>query len=158
MVQKEPAVQAVLRSHRAALDVQFRRVAGEGTEQQPPVMSVDSFVKELSARKVTMDVTIHPPPAVTGQPQQSYHSNLSWMDAKGAFVTAQKGGPAAEARPNPSTSPNPDPYPHPHPHLYPRPNPNRRAGTRGGAKRSTLRSSSCASRCAGTSSTRRSSR
>ena len=45
MVLKEPAVQAVLRSHRAALDKQFRRVAGEGTAQRPPVMSMDSFVK-----------------------------------------------------------------------------------------------------------------
>ena len=117
MVQKEPAVQAVLRSHRAALDALFRRVAGEGTEQRPPVMSMDSFVKELSARKVTMDVTVHPPPAVTGQPQQSYHSNLSLLDAKGAFVTAQKGGPAAEARPSPTTSP------HPYPHLSPLPSP-----------------------------------
>ena len=137
-------MQAVLRSHRAALDALFRRVAGEGTEQRPPVMSMDCFVKELSARKVTMDVTVHPPPAVTGQPQQSYHSNLSLLDAKGAFVTAQKGGPAAEACPSPSTSPSPHPYPYPYPypypHLYPSPNPNRRVGTRRGARRSTLRS------------------
>jgi hypothetical protein len=136
MVQKEPAVQAVLRSHRAALDSQFRRVAGEGTEQRPPVMSMASFVNELSARKVTMDVTVHPPPPVTGQPQRSYHSNLSWMDAKSAFVAAQKGAPAAEARPNPNPNPSPDPdpnpypHPHPHPHLYPSPNPTRRAGKR----------------------------
>ena len=51
MVQKEPAVQAVLRARRGALDAEFRAVAGEGGVGKPALMSMDAFMKELFERK-----------------------------------------------------------------------------------------------------------
>ena len=36
------------------------------------------------------DVVVHPTPAVSGTTPPDVHTNLSWLDAKGAFVTCQQ--------------------------------------------------------------------
>ena len=51
------------------------------------VMSQDIFLADLHSRHVTKDVTVLPTPVVTGTLLPSRHSNLSWLDCKGAFVT-----------------------------------------------------------------------
>ena len=50
---------------------------------------MEAFNQELVDRKVTRDVVVKPTPAVTGQPMETVHSNLSWLDAKGAFVAGR---------------------------------------------------------------------
>ena len=43
------------------------------------------------------DIKVRPTPAVQGELLPQVHSNLSWMDAKGAFVTCQKNEEALDA-------------------------------------------------------------
>ena len=40
--------------------------------------------------QVTKDITVRPTPAVTGDVPPPVHSNLSWLDAKGAFLSCQE--------------------------------------------------------------------
>jgi hypothetical protein len=53
------------------------------------VMSMDLLQDELTSRRVTKEITIHPTPKVKGDSYAPRHCNLSWLDAKGAFKTAQ---------------------------------------------------------------------
>jgi hypothetical protein len=53
------------------------------------VMSMDMLQDELSARRVTKEITVNPTPKVKGDVLKPRHCNLSWLDAKGAFTTAQ---------------------------------------------------------------------
>jgi len=53
------------------------------------VMSMDMLQDELSARRVTKEITVNPTPKVKGDVHPPRHCNLSWLDAKGAFTTAQ---------------------------------------------------------------------
>ena len=55
------------------------------------VMNMDMLQDELSARRVTKEVTIKPTPKIQGMEYPERHSNLSWLDAKGAFTTCQNG-------------------------------------------------------------------
>ena len=45
---------------------------------------------DKGSRRIVREITITPTPAVKGMVMPSYHSNLSQLDIKGAFVTAQK--------------------------------------------------------------------
>ena len=47
------------------------------------------FCDELFERKVTREITVDPTPIVKGVPLAPRHSNLSWLDAKGAFAACQ---------------------------------------------------------------------
>ena len=68
----------------------------EGNE----VISMEVFCEDMGqqgkgdadkgARRIVREVTIKPTPAVKGMTMPTYHSNLSQLDIKGAFVTAQK--------------------------------------------------------------------
>ena len=53
------------------------------------VMSMDMLQDELSKRRVTKELTVNPTPKVKGDVHPPRHTNLSWLDAKGAFTTAQ---------------------------------------------------------------------
>merc|ERR1712185_826081 len=53
------------------------------------VMNMDMLQDELTARRVTKEITVNPTPKVKGDVHPPRHSNLSWLDAKGAFTTAQ---------------------------------------------------------------------
>ena len=55
------------------------------------VISMDMFNQDLVDRGVTKDIMVKPTPAVVGVPLPEVHSNLSWLDCKGAFVTCQSG-------------------------------------------------------------------
>ena len=50
---------------------------------------MDVVQDEFSARRVSKEITITPTPKVKGDVFPTRHSNLSWLDAKGAFTTAQ---------------------------------------------------------------------
>ena len=45
---------------------------------------------DKGSRRIVREVTITPTPAVKGMTMPKVHSNLSQLDIKGAFVTAQK--------------------------------------------------------------------
>ena len=55
------------------------------------VMNMDMLQDELTKRRVTKEITITPTPKVKGDVWPDRHSNLSWLDAKGAFTTCQNG-------------------------------------------------------------------
>ena len=58
--------------------------------RQPSDARLDGLIQdELSARRVTKEITVNPTPKVKGEVFAPRHSNLSWLDAKGAFTTAQ---------------------------------------------------------------------
>ena len=56
------------------------------------MVSMERFCQDLFDRKVTKDIMVDPTPIVKGVALPKRHSNLSWLDAKGAFVTCQGGG------------------------------------------------------------------
>ena len=94
MIEKDPEVQLVLRPRRAALKREFEKGAKSDSTMvaggdDTLCMSMDKFCDELFERKVTRDIMVDPTPIVQGQPLPKRHSNLSWLDAKGAFVTCQ---------------------------------------------------------------------
>ena len=93
MVEKEPEVQAVLRKHKAVLNKHFETAAKSDstmTAGSTLSMSMERFCQDLFDRKVTKDIMVDPTPIVKGMALPKRHSNLSWLDAKGAFVTCQQ--------------------------------------------------------------------
>jgi len=99
MIEKDPEVQLALRPRKAALKVQFEKAAKADstmTAGSTLMMSMEKFCDDLFERKVTKDIMVDPTPVVKGVALPKRHSNLSWLDAKGAFVTCQSGGAAAE--------------------------------------------------------------
>ena len=53
------------------------------------VLAPGAFVQDLVERKVVKDVMVTPTPCVVGDDTRPRHSNLSQLDAKGAFTTGQ---------------------------------------------------------------------
>ena len=100
MVEKEPEVQMALRPLKPRLRPPFAAAcAADSTPAgTAPTMSMETFCQDLFDRKVTRDVTVRPTPAVIGASVAPVHSNLSWLDAKGAFVTCQASGESDAAR------------------------------------------------------------
>jgi hypothetical protein len=85
-------VQLVLRPRKAQLKVCFEKLAKSDstmTAGSTLMMSIEKFCDDLFERKVTNDILVDPTPIVKGVPLPRRHSNLSWLDAKGAFVTCQ---------------------------------------------------------------------
>ena len=108
IVQKDAEVDKVKRTRAAALKPQFEAVCARdtttmtGTKDQfgnaggeedgaGSTLGMDVFCDEISDRGVAEDVKIAPTPTITGLFLPSVHSNLSWLDCKGAFVTCQSG-------------------------------------------------------------------
>ena len=99
MVEKEPEVQMAFKARRSELQVQFEIAAkSDSTMTAGGTLSVsmDRFCQDLFDRKVTKDIMVEPTPIVKGMALPKRHSNLSWLDAKGAFATCQQGGAGAE--------------------------------------------------------------
>ena len=55
-----------------------------------PSISIDQFLDDMFDRGIIRDQHVSPTAAVVGMEQPSVHLNLSLLDAKGSFVTAQK--------------------------------------------------------------------
>jgi len=55
------------------------------------VMSMDMFQEQLQDRRCIKEITVDPTSMIKGMKYPPQHSNLSWLDAKGAFTTAQRG-------------------------------------------------------------------
>ena len=99
MITKDSAVQTVLRPLRPRLNFRFQKLcnAGSGKSSQAPMLGQDAFLQDLFDSGVTKDLTLRPTAAVKGQVLPEVHSNLSWLDCKGAFVTCQQGGKIGRA-------------------------------------------------------------
>ena len=59
--------------------------------QGATIASLEKLMDDVFERNVTKDITVSPTPAVKGMVVPKVHSNLSWLDCKGAFVTCQDG-------------------------------------------------------------------
>jgi hypothetical protein len=91
-IRKEPEVQAVVRARAKELDKAFKgKSSAAHSKTANPLMSMEQFVGQMVERKVAKDVIVHPTPNVSGADVPEVHSNLSQLDIKGAFVTAQEG-------------------------------------------------------------------
>ena len=92
MISSDAWLQLVLRPRKAALKKEFERAAKNDstmTAGATLMMSMEKFCDELFERKVTREITVDPTPIVKGVPLAPRHSNLSWLDAKGAFAACQ---------------------------------------------------------------------
>ena len=91
-IQKEPEVQAVVRARAPALEKQFKgKSSAAYSKTANPLMTMEQFVAMMVDRSVAKDVIVHPEPNISGAFVPDVHSNLSQLDIKGAFVTAQQG-------------------------------------------------------------------
>ena len=91
VIQGDPACQAVFQEHRAYFKEEFGERAKDGNEAgTEPTWTLEVMMEDFLDRKLLKDVVVHPTPAVSGTSPPDVHSNLSWLDAKGAFVTAQE--------------------------------------------------------------------
>ena len=95
MVQRDPAVQLALRPHRSQLRGAFKALCEKDSTTMAGTVSalgMDLFLHDLFDRHVTKEISVAPTSLVKGEVLPEVHSNLSWMDAKGAFVTCQAAG------------------------------------------------------------------
>ena len=108
IVEKDAEVAKVKRDRSAALKKEFEEVCARdattmmGTKDQfgnaggvedgaGSTLGMDVFCDEMSDRVVAEDKTVGPYPNITGLFLPPVHTNLSWLDCKGAFVTCQSG-------------------------------------------------------------------
>ena len=90
VIMSDVACQAVLKEHRAYFLEEFKERAVDGNEAgSEPTWTLEIMMKDFIERTLLKDLVVTPTPAVAGTTPPSVHSNLSWLDAKGAFVTAQ---------------------------------------------------------------------
>ena len=106
ILDKDPEVQVVKRNRYKALKAQFEKVCERdattmmGTKDQfgnaggeddgaGSTLGMDVFCDEMSDRTVSEDVGVTPTPNITGLFLPKVHSNLSWLDCKGAYATCQ---------------------------------------------------------------------
>ena len=86
----DPDCQRVIKERRSALAKEFKKISLDGVERGfDATTSMDQLQKDVFERNVLKDVHVSPTPAVTGDTPPDVHSNLSWLDFKGAFVTGQ---------------------------------------------------------------------
>ena len=79
-----------MRARTPALEKVFKgKSSAAYSKTANPLMTMEHFVQLMVDRTVAKDVIVHPTPNVAGTLVPDVHSNLSWLDAKGAFVTAQ---------------------------------------------------------------------
>jgi hypothetical protein len=101
-VATNPEVQEVFQKYRAQMRKEWKGINnGQGPMkvEGKEVITMEQFCEDLGqqgkgdfdkgARRVVREVTITPTPAVKGMKMERKHSNLSQLDIKGAFVTAQ---------------------------------------------------------------------
>jgi len=97
IVEKDPSVIAVKDARREEMSAQFEIVCKkdattlQGTGDTGSTLGMDVFCDELSDRVVSEDKKATPTPNITGLFLPPVHTNLSWLDCKGAFVTCQSG-------------------------------------------------------------------
>lgn len=60
-----------------------------------PTMTLEQFIEAMNKRSVAQDLIIDPDPAIAGAYTPTVHSNLSQLDLRSAFVTAQGSGSGA---------------------------------------------------------------
>ena len=90
VMQSDAACQAIFKEHRAYFKEEFRERAKDGNEAgNEPTWTLEVMMEDFKDRQLLKDVIVHPTPAVSGTKPPDVHSNLSWLDAKGAFATAQ---------------------------------------------------------------------
>ena len=86
----DPECQKLLKERRRELTRQFDKLSGDGIEAGiAKTTSLENMMQDFFDRNVTKDIIVKPTPAVTGALPPPVKSNLSWLDCKGAFVTAQ---------------------------------------------------------------------
>ena len=92
VVVEEPDVQKELWSYKSALLKIFRQItaSANGGSGSNKVLTMDDFLDDLFDRGIIRDQMVAPAPAVVGVQPPAIHLNLSLLDAKGAFVSAQK--------------------------------------------------------------------
>ena len=91
-IQKEPECQAVVRARQAQLEKAFKvKSSAAHSKTANPLMTMEQFVAQCVDRRFAKDVIVHPMPNISGVAVPDVHSNLSQLDIKGAFVTAQQG-------------------------------------------------------------------
>jgi hypothetical protein len=85
--------QMIMPGIRKALEKDFIETTKVGVRMVfgKQVMSMDMFQKQLQERRCIQDLMIKPTPKVKGQVFPVQKCNFSWLDAKGAFTTAQRG-------------------------------------------------------------------
>ena len=87
----DPACQAVLKEHRAYFKEEFSERSVDGNEAgKSETWTLEIMMEDFKERGLLVDRIIHPTPSVAGTTPPDVHTNLSWLDAKGAFATAQE--------------------------------------------------------------------
>ena len=91
VINADAACQKVITEHKSYFKEQFKNKAVDGNEAgKEPTWTLEIMMADFLERKLLKDVIVHPTPAVAGTTPPDVHSNLSWLDAKGAFVSAQE--------------------------------------------------------------------
>ena len=94
-MQDDPGVVEVLNKRRKELNRVFQQCArGQGGLRKAGVLQLTmaAFLDEVGKRGLIKDLDVRPTPSVVGTVLPSVHSNLSHLDVKGAFATAQNKG------------------------------------------------------------------
>ncbi|KOO35144.1 acetyl-coa carboxylase, partial [Chrysochromulina tobinii] len=92
-IKKEPEVQAVFARNKPEL-LKFFLSKSTATHSKTanPTMTMETFVAQCVERRVCKDTIVKPETNVSGAIVPDVHSNLSQLDIKGAFMTAQGEG------------------------------------------------------------------
>mgnify|MGYP006141543405 CR=1 FL=1 len=92
-VMKEPEIRAVFNHNEKPLKKAFEaRSNAQFAGTKGPTMTLENLIGAMNERKVAKDVVIDPVPAISGTYCPDVHSNLSQLDIRSAFVTAQGSG------------------------------------------------------------------
>ena len=90
VIEVDPECQRVFKEHRAYFKEAFKKRSVDGNEAgKEETWTLEVMMEDFLDRQLLKDVIIHPTPAVSGTTPPDVHSNLSWLDAKGAFATCQ---------------------------------------------------------------------
>ena len=92
-VMKEPEIRAVFNASKLPLKKAFEaRSNAKIAATKAPTMTLENLLGAMNERKTCKDVIVDPVPAISGYYTPQVHSNLSQLDIRGAFVTAQGSG------------------------------------------------------------------
>ena len=95
-VMKEPDIRAIFNANKSPLKKAFNaRSNAKVAATKAPTMTLESLLGAMNERKCAKDILVDPTPAISGQYTPEVHSNLSQLDIRGAFVTAQGSGSGA---------------------------------------------------------------
>jgi hypothetical protein len=88
VIRADPACQKLLAEHRSYFKEEFKERALDGLEAgSEPTWTLEVMMKDFIDRGLMKDVVVHPRAQVAGTTPPPVHSNLSRLDAKGAFGT-----------------------------------------------------------------------